>query len=294
MPRDVLGKGVEAEPDFATIASRAVDAGLISPKSAANALPSDEEKIFILASIVEASLEKRFDNAQPGGLTSDSGALLSQLNAAVKPRVKKPKAPSFALLKGTYREQFDQCSPNPANLAEIKKWTGFFAKKRNRDQYEAVQRLTGVPWHVVATLHFREASANFLGHLHNGDPLRALTRQVPKGRPPKPWPPEPWEPVSAWIASARDALSIEGFSGKPPGSWTVERTLYRFEKYNGFGYYFHKTSSAYLWNFSSIGKRGGYASDGKWNKNYVSRQIGSAVLLKQMLSDGIIDVKFES
>ncbi|MBZ9602605.1 hypothetical protein [Phyllobacterium chamaecytisi] len=294
LPRPVFAKGPDTALDFASIASRAADAGLIKPITAANALPSNDEKIYVLANIIEASLEKGFDSGQPGGLTSDSGMLLSRLNGALKSKVRKTAAPSFGSLKTIYRQQFEQCRPNAAELTQIKRWTEFLTKKRNRDQYTAVEQLTGVPWHVVATLHLREASANFLGHLHNGDPLRSLTVHVPRNRPPRPWPHEPWDPVSAWKASAQDALNMEGFSGKHPDSWTLEMTLFRFEKYNGFGYYFHHIPSTYLWNFSNVGRPGGYNSDGNWKRDYVSRQIGAAVVLKQMLSDGLINVQYES
>ena len=86
---------------------------------------------------------------------------------------------------------------------------GRFAKiaKDNKDIYQKVGEPLGVPWWFVATLHMLEASFNFNTHLHNGDPLKAKTKQVPKGRPSSGTAPFSWE------ESARDALTFEKLDG---------------------------------------------------------------------------------
>ena len=38
----------------------------------------------------------------------------------------------------------------------------------NRGRYEAVAARSGVPWHVIASLHNMEASGSFAKHLHEG------------------------------------------------------------------------------------------------------------------------------
>jgi lysozyme family protein len=69
-----------------------------------------------------------------------------------------------------------------------------------QNRYQSVQRATWVPWHVIAGLHNMEASGSFNCHLHEGSPLTARTRYVPKGRPLAGKPPFTWE------ESAVDAL----------------------------------------------------------------------------------------
>jgi len=64
---------------------------------------------------------------------------------------------------------------------------------QQRPRYEAVAQQTGVPWFVVGLIHMMEADGDFDTHLHNGDPLTARTRRIPRGRPPGASPPFSWE-----------------------------------------------------------------------------------------------------
>lgn len=133
-----------------------------------------------------------------------------------------------------------------------------------------------------------EGSCNFKVHLHNGDPLTGKTVQVPAGRPRNGTPPFTWE------ISAEDALIVKGFHNI--SDWSIPAMLYRFEGYNGFGY--RKTSinipSPYLWSFSNHYNKGKFVADGKFNGSAVSKQCGTAVLLrrffeKQMAKENTID-----
>ncbi|WP_334545676.1 hypothetical protein [Rhizobium leguminosarum] len=291
LPLNALGQSKNTQ-DFSDILSRAVKVGALSPEAVPGGLVTDADRQLLLAEIVVATVSS--PNPDAAGLAIDSGQALSRLNAALQTRTRKTTPPAFSELSSHYRELFDKCAVKSEHIPEIDRWIAFFTRDRNVQQYRALEKITNVPWYFIATLHLREASANFLGHLHNGDPLRALTKQVPKNRPPPPWPPNPWDPVKAWVSSADDALTLEGFSGRSSSSWTVERSLYRFEKYNGFGYLYHKVPSAYLWNFSSVSRPGGYASDGKWSSSYISRQIGAAVLIKRMMEKNIIKLSYET
>jgi lysozyme family protein len=148
--------------------------------------------------------------------------------------------------------------------------------ERNRARYEAVEKRTGVPWRVIAGLHNMEASGSFSKHLHEGSPLTARTRYVPKGRPKTGNPPFMWE------ASAVDALEYDQMGKK---DWRqIGTTLSACEGYNGWGYAVHhpETPSPYLWAATSVEKPGKYVSDGKWSSTARSSQIGIAALLKLM------------
>ncbi len=155
--------------------------------------------------------------------------------------------------------------------------------RRARPRYEAVARRTGVPWFFIGATHGLEASFNFRGHLHNGDyPLSARTRQVPAGRP------SVWLPPSDWESSATDALRHMGFTGQ--SDWSLARTLFRFEAYNGFGYRRIGVPTPYLWSFSSHYERGKFVADGRWSPTARSQQCGAAVMLKLLVDAG--DVTF--
>lgn len=181
----------------------------------------------------------------------------------------------------------------------VDEYTAFFASARLREQhsesanwhltmmrqsrprYERVAERSGVPWHVIAAIHGLEASFNFRAHFHNGDfPLTSRTRQVPAGRP------ATWLPPSDWEASALDALRLLGFTGA--SDWSLPRTLYRLEAYNGFGYRRLGRVSPYLWSFSSHFERGKFVADGRFDPRARSQQCGSAVMMKLLADAGDI------
>jgi lysozyme family protein len=145
--------------------------------------------------------------------------------------------------------------------------------RKSKSRYERVGEQTGVPWHFIAVTHALESSFNFRAHLHNGDfPLSSRTRQVPAGRP------KLWLPPSDWESSAKDALRLLGFTNQ--SDWSLERTLYRLEAYNGFGYRGYGVPTPYLWSFSNHYERGKYVADGKFSRTARSQQCGAAVMLK--------------
>lgn len=144
---------------------------------------------------------------------------------------------------------------------------------QSRSRYERLGKRLGIPWAFIAATHGLEASFNFRAHFHNGDfPLSRRTRQVPAGRPPT------WLPPSDWESSAADALRLLGFTGQ--SDWSLPRTLYRLEAYNGFGYRRAGRASPYLWSFSSLYSRGKFVADGKFDPKARSKQCGAAVMLK--------------
>lgn len=157
--------------------------------------------------------------------------------------------------------------------------------KQGWPRYLAVSNQTGVPAFVIALLHCLEASFNFGGHLHNGDPLSARTWQVPAGRPRFGSPPFTWE------ESAIDALTYDSALGR---TWGVAETLHFLEGFNGWGY---RTGagqgttpphrSPYLWSMTNQYVRGKYVADGRFDSSAVSQQVGCCALLLGMAGAGI-------
>jgi lysozyme family protein len=128
-----------------------------------------------------------------------------------------------------------------------------------------------------------ESSLSFEKHLHNGDSLAHRTVQVPANRPKKGNPPFTWE------ESATDALSLKGLNAHT--DWSLSGTLYQLEGYNGWGYrlYHPHVLSPYLWCYSMHYKSGKYIADGTWSESAVSKQCGSATLLRRMAENGLIE-----
>lgn len=189
--------------------------------------------------------------------------------------------PSFEMLRADYEALFNACRINPSRAGEVAWHCNLLLKYRPR--YEEVAARTGAPWWFVGIVHALEASFNFAGHLHNGDPLTARTVQVPAGRPLK------WAPPSDWVSSAVDAIEYEGHGGKQ--DWSPAMALYRFESYNGFGYRNRGLNTPYLWSFSNHYTAGKFVRDGKYDPSAVSKQCGAAVMLKALIASGDVELR---
>lgn len=189
-------------------------------------------------------------------------------------------APKFENVKADYEALFASCTI-PAAQAGTVAWHRQMLL-RGKSRYQEAEARTGTPWWFIGIIHGMEASFNFQGHLHNGDPLTKRTVQVPKNRPPQ------WGPPNDWLASAIDALEYEKFVGL--SDWSIARVLYRWETYNGWGYRSKALNTPYLWSFSNHHTKGKFVRDGVFDPNAVSKQCGAAVMLKALQNAG--DVTF--
>lgn len=187
------------------------------------------------------------------------------------------KVPLTDSLRSEYRQLFETCVVRPANQPEID--AAVTKMIANKARYADLGAATKVPWTLIAVLHELECGQRFDRHLHNGDPLSAKTVQVPANRP-------PGNPPWTWEVSATDALTIEGWPKWT--DWSLAGTLYKLEGYNGFGYRrFHPSvRSPYLWSYSNHYTSGKYKSDGVFSATLVSKQPGTAVLLRRLAEKG--------
>ena len=138
-----------------------------------------------------------------------------------------------------------------------------------------------VPWFFTALVHRMECDGSFACHLHNGDPLTKRTTHVPSGRP------RTGRPPFDWTFSAQDALTIEGYNDL--GDWSLLTILYRLESFNGWGYRLSvkpPIATPYLWSGSNHYTSGKFVSDGYYDKNAVSEQIGASVILRSLMDLG--------
>lgn len=219
----------------------------------------------------------------PGVPQSPAPADVPALPVVDEPDRPLSKSREYAGLKAEYARLFRKLAVRP-QYQETVDWHLALIRK-SRDRYAKVEAQTGVPWYFIAVTHGLEASFNFRAHLHNGDfPLTARTRQVPSGRP------SVWLPPSDWESSAKDALRLLGYTGQK--DWSLERTLYRLEAYNGLGYRGLGVPTPYLWSFSNHYERGKFVADGKFSQTAKSQQCGAAVLLKLLADAG--DIKLEA
>jgi len=151
-------------------------------------------------------------------------------------------------------------------------------------RYAATVIGTKVPWWFVAVVHSMECSLRFGEHLHNGDPLTAQTVRVPRGRPPTGAPPFSWE------ESARDSIVYEKLDKVT--DWSLPSVLYHWHRYNGINneYKLRGIPTPYLWSGSQHYRKGKYVTDGVFDPDEVSRQVGAAVLLKSLIDLGAVTI----
>jgi lysozyme family protein len=254
--------------------------------------PSTDTSLYQAAVPRLVTLIQRCEVNDPS-LSDQAGELLADVNASqhVVPDALRTDLPpeepqiiashSYDKIKEEYAALFASARARP-EFASTLNWH-VDAIRNFRSRYEALGKEIGVPWYFIGAIHGLEASYNFRAHFHNGDfPLKARTRQVPAGRPPV------WGPPSDWEASAKDALKLLGFTGQ--SDWSLARTLYRLEAYNGFGYRKRGVATPYLWSFSTHYDRGKFVSDGRWNPDARSAQCGAAIVIKALADAG--DVRF--
>lgn len=187
----------------------------------------------------------------------------------------------FEALADEYRQLFDAAAIRPERRDEAE-WH-LTMMRQSRPRYAAISAKAGVPWQFIAAIHGMEASFNFRAHFHNGDfPLYQRTRQVPAGRPLN------WLPPSDWESSALDALRLLGYTNQ--SDWSLARTLYRLEAFNGFGYRRLGRASPYLWSFTTLFERGKFVADGRFDPRARSLQCGTAAMLKVLAEAGELDL----
>lgn len=181
-------------------------------------------------------------------------------------------------IAGEYVRMFDAAVADPAKATSIDRLATVLASFRST--YEKLQADLRIPWHFIGLIHCMESSFNFGTHLHNGDSLMHRTVNVPKGRPPA----EVADPPFAWTTSATDALTMKGFHTQT--DWSLAAQLFRLEQYNGFGYRMRGRASPYLWSFSDRYTGGKFVRDGVFDPAVMSKQCGTAVLLKRLIARG--------
>lgn len=137
-------------------------------------------------------------------------------------------------------------------------------------------------WYAIGIAHYMECNCDFNKHIHCGDPLRARTVNEPKGRPlaePKAGKGKPY----TWQESCLDWMVMKGWNKWK--DWGVSDILYRLEANNGFGYRKREIATPYLWSYSNLYEKGKFVSDGEFDSNAVSKQVGAAILLQRLLNE---------
>lgn len=197
----------------------------------------------------------------------------------------KKKAPGVRAPKNIppFSEIVKTIKIDDERLIEVKSVCANFVKSKGRYQVVSQgckisviddlgnEHLEPFPLDLLFALHYREASLNFLGVLHNGERILGtgrLTKLVPAGR----------GPFKTWEEAAIDAINMK--KGIFPTEWTFETKLIFAERFNGLGYRNTREYSPYVFagtNFHD--ETGKYVADGKYNALAPEKQLGVAALL---------------
>lgn len=163
--------------------------------------------------------------------------------------------------------------------AECNKFSSAYFKHQQR--YERIAAIVGVPPELIAVIHYRENTTDFLAgtfnvYLHNGDPLGKPTVHVPKGIS-----------FSNFDDAAVHAINMKKTYIKKYNlahdSDDIVAMMAFAEVYNGLGYYNNGHVSPYLYSGTNVYVSGKYTSDGSYNPNAVDKQAGVYILLKSIL-----------
>lgn len=202
------------------------------------------------------------------------------------PKDEPPPATTIPKVSTEWSDNYRELWKTQVLTADGQKQGTAIAQKivANQARYTAAVAGTPVPWWFVAVLHCMECSMRFDQHLHNGDPLSARTVHVPPGRPTAGSPPFTWE------QSAHDAMQFQRLDRVT--DWTLPNVLFNWHRYNGINNEYKRRGipTPYLWSGSTHYKKGKYVADGVFDPDFVSRQIGAAVILKALVDRGAVKV----
>lgn len=159
-----------------------------------------------------------------------------------------------------YAFNYDHAHINPKYLNEAKKAADLVLK--NKERYKLVADQFGLPWWVIGCIHWREASCDFSGVLHNGEKIigkGTKTKKVPAGR----------GPFLTWEQAAIDAIKFDNIDKKClKYGLILEGILKALEEYNGMGYFYHHPEqlTCYLYSYTNLIKpQGRYTYDNFYN-----------------------------
>jgi lysozyme family protein len=282
--------------DLAAIAAEAERLGLSVPRISAGVTGGTDFTALMpaivdfLDNIQSSARSGTAPAAEVEALLDRTSALLQALNRAERsPPDRDPTSgagaatvarPAFDELRQGYVELFMNCRIRDEHVANVNWCVGKLTDRDNREQYNRVAEEACAPWYFIGIIHAMEASFDFRTHLHNGDPLKARTVQVPSGRPPI------WNPPNDWASSAIDAITFDHFADQP--DWSLPRTLYNWEGYNGWRSRARGINTPYLWSFSNHYSKGKFVADNVWDPEAVSKQCGAAVMLKALVEQGLV------
>jgi lysozyme family protein len=177
-------------------------------------------------------------------------------------------APTYGSRWPTYGRWWDEAKIRPQQAKEI---TATVERlRKNESRYRNIEKLTKVPWMLVACLHERESGGRFDRQLAQGDPLNRRSANEPISGPFK-----TFEDSAIWALHHDNLDRVV--------DWRLEKMLYYAELWNGWGYclYHPNTPSPYVVGGTTVQKPGKYVADRVWSSTAWDEQIGVMAMLME-------------
>ncbi len=289
-----------AEPSIwrslSDLASEAQRLGLAVPRM--SAAPSAQGDTYgeTLPAIVDFMDNVQASAADASGVTSaDVDAILEKASDLLRtarqaervprdiggtPGAKPLVIPSFDSIAEDYRKLFSSCKIRDDKRSEVQWYTSKITDPTRRKLYDQVSDETCVPWYFVAIIHGMECGFDVKAHLHNGDPLKAKTVQVPANRRPCGTRRRTGcRRLSMPSVMTSSTKRLTGISRRSSIAGGLQRLAEPRALLN---------HTPYLWSFSNHYSKGKFVADGVWDANAVSKQCGAAVMLKMLSETGAV------
>lgn len=136
---------------------------------------------------------------------------------------------------------------------------------QHQSRYEEISEATGIPWELIAGIHYRESSFNFDTYLHNGEQLGRTTTLVPA-----------WLLFHDWGTAAEHALTQWNYQYGRPGEDDLAAQADFAERFNGLGYRNRGLNSPYVWAGTTQyeGQWGMFVADGQFDRGTSDPRVG--------------------
>lgn len=185
-----------------------------------------------------------------------------------------PDDPKLAAVYLYNRMRVDNAKSDltPTQEAAMKQFVSNW--EENKARYEAVAAKAGVPAKLIASLHWRESTADFGTYLHQGDPLGKKAVNEPNDIPIF----KEWEPAAEHALGQKSGIA-DAF--KIDENTQDEAALMSYaERYNGLGYFNKGVPSPYTMSGTDQYKKGKYTRDRYYDPNVKDQQLGVLAMMR--------------
>lgn len=181
----------------------------------------------------------------------------------------------FELLKPEYEQQIASTRILPAREKELAIACEGLLKHEDVYQMLSARTPNKIPAAFLMALSEREMSGNVHCYLGNGQSLTHRTTLVPADRGPwlQPWP-------ENFIIGALDALTLDGLTSIT--DWTLARSAYEAEIWNGPGYRNRGLPSPYVFGATTVQRPGKFVRDRVFDAEVMDPQLGVIAIIEEL------------